>query len=79
MATYLEYNPTIFVQSCGVIPKEVVTPDANGTLQDVTVTDIENLFNAGETQMTGAIAKLSSLVGQVEAATTVSAVQAIVY
>ena len=29
--------------------------------------------------MTGAIAKLASLVGQVEAATTVSAVQAIVW
>ena len=61
------------------LPSGYQIPDANGTLQAVTVTDIENLFNAGETQMTGAIAKLASLVSQVEAATTVSAVQAIVW
>ena len=61
------------------VPSGYQIPDANGTLQAVTVTDIENLFNAGETQMTGAIAKLSSLVVQVQAATTVLAVQAIVY
>lgn len=61
------------------LPSGYQIPDANGTLQDVTVTDIENLFNAGETQMTGAITKLASLVSQVEAATTVSAVQAIVW
>ena len=61
------------------LPSGYSIPDVNGVLQSVTVTDIENLFDAGETQMTGAIAKFSSLVGQVEAATTVSAVQAIVY
>ena len=61
------------------IPSGYQIPDAKDTLQAVTVADIENLFNAGETQMTGAIAKLASLVGQVEAATTVSAVQAIVW
>ena len=61
------------------VPSGYQIPDVNGVLQIVTVTDIENLFDAGETQMTGAIAKLSSLVGQVEAATTVSAVQAIVW
>ena len=61
------------------LPSGYQIPDANGTLQAVTVTDIENLFNAGETQMTGAIAKLASLVAQVQSATTVSAVQAIVY
>ena len=61
------------------VPSGYQIPDANGTLQAVTVTDIENLFNAGETQMTGAIAKLASLVGEVKAATTVSAVQAIVW
>ncbi len=61
------------------LPSGYKIPDVNGVLQSVTVTDIENLFDAGETQMTGAIAKLASLVGQVEAATTVSAVQAIVW
>ena len=60
-------------------PSGYKIPDANGNLQAVTVTDIENLFNAGETQMTGAIAKLASLVAQVQSATTVSAVQAIDY
>ena len=61
------------------LPSGYSIPDVNGVLQSVTVTDIENLFDAGETQMTGAIAKLSSLVGQVEAATKVSDVQAIVW
>ena len=61
------------------LPSGYQIPDVNGVLQSVTVADIENLFNAGETQMTGAIAKLSSLVGEVQAATTVSTVQAIVY
>ena len=61
------------------LPSGYQIPDAKGTLQAVTVADIENLFNAGETQMTGAITKLASLVGEVQAATTVSAVQAIVW
>ena len=61
------------------VPSGYQIPDANGVLQAVTVADIENLFDAGETQMTGAISKLASLVVQVESATTVSAVQAIVF
>ena len=61
------------------LPSGYQIPDVKGVLQSVTVTDIENLFDAGETQMTGAIAKLSSLVGQVDAATKVSDVQAIVW
>ena len=61
------------------LPSGYQIPDTNGALQAVTVADIENLFDAGETQMTGAIAKLASLVGEVQAATTVSAVQAIVW
>ena len=61
------------------LPSGYQIPDTNGALQAVTVTDIANLFDAGETQMTGAIAKLASLVAQVQAATTVSAVQAIVW
>ena len=54
-------------------------PDVKGILQFVTVIDIENLFDAGEAQMTGAISKLASLVGKVESATTVSAVEVIVF
>ena len=61
------------------VPSGYQIPDASGVLQAITVADIENLFDAGEAQMTGAIAKLSSLVGQVEAATKVSDVQAIVW
>ena len=61
------------------LPSGYQIPDTNGALQAVTVADIENLFDAGETQMTGAITKIASLVAQVQAATTVSAVQAIVW
>ena len=68
-----------YVAKGAALPSGYRIPDVHGTLQAVTVADIENLFNAGETQMTGAIAKLESLAGQVEAATTVSAVQAIVW
>ena len=68
-----------YVAKGATLPSGYQIPDVHGTLQAVTVTDIENLFNAGETQMTGAIAKLASLVAQVQSATTVSAVQAIVY
>ena len=68
-----------YVAKGDALPSGYQIPDANGTLQAVTVTDIANLFDAGETQMTGAIAKLASLVAQVQSATTVSAVQAIVY
>jgi hypothetical protein len=68
-----------YVAKGAALPSGYQIPDANGTLQAVTVADIENLFNAGETQMTGAITKLASLVDQVKAATTVSAVQAIVW
>ena len=61
------------------LPSGYQIPDVNGVLQTVTVTDIANLFDAGETQMTGAIAKLATLTGEVNAATTVSGVQTIVW
>ena len=61
------------------IPTGYQIPDASGVLQAVTVADIENLFDAGEDQLNGALIKLSTLVGQVEACTTVSAAQAIVF
>ena len=61
------------------VPSGYRIPDVNGVLQAVTVADIENLFDAGEAQMTGAISKLASLVGQIESATTISAVQSIAW
>ena len=61
------------------LPTGYQIPDVNGVLQAVTVADIENLFDSGETQMTGAISKLASLVGQIESATTISAVQSIAW
>ena len=54
-------------------------PDVKGILQFVTVIDIENLFDAGESQMTETVSKLSSLINQVKSAITVSAVKAIVF
>ena len=53
--------------------------DQNGKPVPVTVADISGIFDAGMAQIEGAMSKLSSLVAQVEAATTVSAVQAIVW
>ena len=61
------------------VPSGYSLPDANMVLRVVTATDIDNLFEAGKTQIDGAVAKLASLVGEVQAATTVSAVQAIVW
>ena len=54
-------------------------PDVNMVLRVVTATDIDNLFEAGKTQIDGAVTKLASLVDQVKAVTTVSTVQAIVW
>jgi hypothetical protein len=68
-----------YVAKGDAVPSGYSLPDANMVLRVVTATDIDNLFEAGKTQIDGAVAKLSSLVGQVQAATTVSAVQAIVW
>ena len=68
-----------YVAKSVTVPSGYQIPDASDVLQAITVADIENLFDAGEAQMTGAISKLASLVGQVESATTVSDVQAIVF
>ena len=51
--------------------------DQNGKPVPVTVADISGIFDAGMAQIEGAMSKLSSLVAQVEAATTVSDVQAV--
>ena len=61
------------------IPSNYPLPDVNMVLRTVTKTDIDNLFEAGKSQIDGAVVKLASLVAQVQSATTVSAVQAIVW
>ena len=53
--------------------------ETNMVLRVVTVTDIDNLFEAGKTQIDNAVLKLASLIEAVNTATTVSAVQAIVW
>lgn len=68
-----------YVAKGDAVPSGYSLPDANMVLRVVTATDIDNLFEAGKTQIDGAVAKLASLVGEVQAATTVSAVQAIVW
>lgn len=68
-----------YVAKGDAMPSGYSLPDANMVLRVVTATDIDNLFEAGKTQIDGAVAKLASLVGEVQAATTVSAVQAIVW
>ena len=68
-----------YVAKGDAVPSGYSLPDANMVLRVVTATDIDNLFESGKTQIDGAVAKLASLVGEVQAATTVSAVQAIVW
>ena len=68
-----------YVAKGDAVPSGYSLPDANMVLRVVTATDIDDLFEAGKTQIDGAVAKLASLVGEVQAATTVSAVQAIVW
>ena len=61
------------------IPSNYQLPDVNMVLRTVTKTDIDNLFEAGKTQIDNAVSKLASLIEAVNTATTVSAVQAIVW
>lgn len=61
------------------VPSGYTIPDITGKAQAVTVSDIENLMNAGETQIQATITKAQTLIGQIEAATTVSGVQSIVW
>ena len=68
-----------YVAKGDAVPSGYSLPDANMVLRVVTVTDIDNLFEAGKSQIDGAVVKLASLVAQVQAATTVSAVQAIAW
>ena len=59
------------------VPSGYQIPDVNGVLQAVTVADIENLFDAGEAQIQATIAKAATLIGQIEAATSVQEVTAL--
>ena len=68
-----------YVAKGDAVPSGYPLPDANMVLRVVTATDIDNLFEAGKTQIDGAVAKLASLIEAVNTATTVSAIQAIVW
>ena len=61
------------------VPSGYPLPDVNMILHFVTKADIDNLFEAGKTQIDNAVSKLASLIEAVNTATTVSAVQAIVW
>ena len=68
-----------YVAKGATLPSGYTIPDITGKAQAVTVSDIENLMNAGESQIQATIVKAQTLIGQIEAATTVSGVQAIVW
>ncbi len=59
------------------IPSNYPLPDVNMVLRTVTKTDIDNLFEAGKSQIDNAVSKLASLLESVNTATTVEAVKAI--
>lgn len=66
-------------KSLYTLPSGYAIPDVNGVMQTITVTDIENLMNAGESQINGALSRLSGLVAQVEAAPTVTEIKAVTW
>ena len=59
------------------VPSGYQIPDITGKAQVVTATDLENLMNAGEAQIQATIAKAATLIGQIEAATSVQEVTAL--
>ena len=59
------------------IPSNYQLPDVNMVLRTVTKADIDNLFEAGKTQIDNAVSKLTSLLESVNTATTVEAVKLI--
>ena len=61
------------------LPSGYTITDITGKAQAVIVTDIESLMNAGEAQIQATIAKAATLIGQIEAATSVSEVTAVVW
>ena len=61
------------------LPSGYTITDITGKAQAVIVTDIESLMNAGEAQIQATIAKAGTLIGQIEAATSVQEVTAVVW
>lgn len=61
------------------IPSNYPLPDVNMVLRTVTKTDIDNLFEAGKTQIDNAVSKLASLLESVNTATPVEAVKSITW
>ena len=61
------------------IPSNYPLPDVNMVLRTVTKADIDNLFEAGKTQIDNAVSKLASLLESVNTATTVEAVKSITW
>ena len=59
------------------LPSGYTITDITGKAQAVIVTDIESLMNAGEAQIQATIAKAATLIGQIEAATSVQEVTAL--
>ena len=59
------------------VPFSYPLPDVNMVLRTVTKADIDNLFEAGKSQIDNAVSKLASLLESVNMATTVEAVKAI--
>ncbi len=59
------------------VPSGYPLPDVNMVLRIVTKADIDNLFEAGKTQIDNAVSKLASLLESVNTATTVEAVKLI--
>ena len=61
------------------IPSNYPLPDVNMVLRTVTKADIDNLFEAGKTQIDNAVSKLASLLESVNTTTTVEAVKSITW
>ena len=61
------------------VPFSYPLPDVNMVLRTVTKADIDNLFEAGKSQIDNAVSKLASLLESVNMATTVEAVKSITW
>ena len=66
-----------YVAKSIALPSGYTIPDMTGKAQAVTVADLENLMDSGETQIQSTITKAATLIGQVEAATSVQEVTAV--
>ena len=68
-----------YVAKGDALPSNYPLPDINMVLRTVTKTDIDNLFEAGKSQIDNAVSKLASLLESVNTATTVEAVKSITW